>query len=113
MFAKSMVEVLVELGGQEDGNAAELMGEYLGDLVLVGRVNLGTQGPNVDDVRRGREGTTGEPGTELKSEGVEVPGEGPVAGDGVMSGAKGEMVVYDDASLLHRRGGERTAGDGR
>lgn len=49
------------------------MGEYLGDLVLVGRVDLGTEGADVDDVRGGRGRTSGEAGTELEGESVEVP----------------------------------------
>lgn len=84
----------------------------MGDLVLLGGVDLDTEDADVDDVGRGRRRTAGEAGAELEGEGVEVPGEGPVAGDGIASGVEGEMVVHDDASLLHRTGGEGAAGDG-
>lgn len=106
-LAESMVESLVEVGREEDRDAVEFLGEALGDGVVVGGVDVGAEGPDVDDGGGGREA-----GAELEGDGVGVPGERPLAGRRPAAGAEGEVVGDDDAALGRGRGRGEIGGGG-
>lgn len=53
VFTEAVVETVVQIGREEDGDAVEVVKEAAGDGIVVGGIDVGAEGADVDD-RGGR-----------------------------------------------------------
>lgn len=102
VLAETMVEALVEVRWEEDGETSKSGIELSGEVGMVGWVDGRGERANANDVS-----FRGESGAELEGEGVAIRGEGEAGGGGgVWHGPEGEAVRDDDAAFAGWGGGE-------
>lgn len=99
-LAEVLVKSIVEVGGEEDGGAAEAVDEGLRDLFLLGGGHVGAEGADEEHLH-----LVGDAVAEAEEERVVVPGEDPAAAVRAAARDDGELVGDDDEALADGGGG--------